>query len=201
MFKKIWRTFYHSPDNSILFTHAKEGTDYLPLTVGPLVVDRPQLARNQLLTLASLDTALGRWWRLEDVDELQLKNEFCFLMSTLSAKSTNDYHSFNGSGTRLLYFVGSAVTKVQMICEVSRVPALAFCTLSARLSRKYKSLTKSQRFQRSLFVLWRSLPCCTRRIRGEYEATASARAPPNPNSRTRNIWMNASRMCYNTNSQ
>ena len=101
-------------------------------------MDGPQLIRNQLLTPASLDTALDRWWRLEDVDELQLKNDFCFLMSTLSAKSTNDYHSFNGSGIRLLYFVGQADEKVQMIYEVSRVPALAFCTLSARLSRKYK---------------------------------------------------------------
>ena len=139
-------------------------------------MDGPQLIRNQLLTPASLDTALDRWLRLEDVDELQLKNDFCFLMSTLSAKSTNDYHSFNGSGTRLLYFVGSAVTKVQMICEVSRVPVPGFCTLSARLSRKYKSLTKSQRFQRSLFVLWRSLPCCTRRIRGDCQCTRPSKS-------------------------
>ena len=64
------------------------------------------------------------------MDELQLKNDFCFLMSTLSAKSTNDYHSFNGSGTRLLYFVGSAVTKVQITYEVSTVSTLTICTLA-----------------------------------------------------------------------
>ena len=93
-------------------------------------MDGPQLIRNQLLTPASLDTALDRWWRLEDVDELQLKNDFCFLMSTLSAKSTNDYHSFNGSGTRLLYFVGPAVTKVQITYEVSTLSTLTICTLA-----------------------------------------------------------------------
>ena len=66
--------------------------------------------------------------------------------------------------------------KVQTIIIVSTVPEPAFCTLSARLSRKYKSLTKSQRFQRSLFVLWRSLPCCTRRIRGDCQCTRPSKS-------------------------
>ena len=62
-------------------------------------MDGPQLARNQLLIPVTLDTALDRWLRLEEVDELQLKKGFCLLMSTLLAKSTNDLRSFNGSGT------------------------------------------------------------------------------------------------------
>jgi len=53
-------------------------------------------------------------------------------MSTLLAKSTNDLRSFNGSGTWLLYFGDPASSKVQMIHEVSTVPALGFCTLSAQ---------------------------------------------------------------------
>ncbi len=73
-------------------------------------------------------------------------------------ESTNDLRSFNGSSTCLLYFADTAFMKVQMIHEVSTAPALGFCTLAAQQSRKYKSLTKFQWFQRSPFVLWRFLP-------------------------------------------
>ena len=101
-------------------------------------MDGPQLARNQLLVPATLDTALDRWLRLEEVDELQLKKGFCLLMSTLLAKSTNDLRSFNGSGTWLLYFAGPVVTKVQITYDVSMVPAPGFCTFSAWPTQKYK---------------------------------------------------------------
>ena len=93
-------------------------------------MDGPQLARNQLLVPATLDTALDRWLRLEEVDELQLKKGFCLLMSTLLAKSTNDLRSFNGSSTWLLYFGNPASSRVQMIYEASRGQALAVCTLA-----------------------------------------------------------------------
>ena len=43
-----------------------------------------------------------------------------------------------------------------MIYEVSMVPAPGFCTLPARSSRKYKSLTMFQWFQHLAFVLWQS---------------------------------------------
>ena len=43
-----------------------------------------------------------------------------------------------------------------MIYEVSMVPAPDFCTLPARSSRKYKSLTMFQWFQHLAFVLWQS---------------------------------------------
>jgi len=49
---------------------------------------------------------------------------------TLSVKSTNDYRRINGSGARLLYFVDPAVTKVQMIYEVSMVSTLTSCTFA-----------------------------------------------------------------------
>ena len=101
-------------------------------------MDGPQLARNQLLVPATLDTALDRWLRLEEVDELQLKKGFCLLMSTLLAKSTNDLRSFNGSSTWLLYFAGPVVTKVQITYDVSMVPTLGFCTLAILPARKYK---------------------------------------------------------------
>ena len=101
-------------------------------------MDGPQLARNQLLVPATLDTALDRWLRLEEVDELQLKKGFCLLMSTLLAKRTNDLRSFNGSGTWLLYLLGLADSKVQMIYEVSTVPAPGFCTLAILPAREYK---------------------------------------------------------------
>ena len=45
-------------------------------------------------------------------------------------KSTNDLRSFNSSSTCLVYFADTAVTKVQMIYEASRGPALAVCTLA-----------------------------------------------------------------------
>ena len=43
-----------------------------------------------------------------------------------------------------------------MINEVSMVPVPGFCTLPARSSRKYKSLTMFQWFQHLAFVLWQS---------------------------------------------
>ena len=43
-----------------------------------------------------------------------------------------------------------------MIYEVSMVPAPGFCTLPARSSRKYKSLTMFQWLQHLAFVLWQS---------------------------------------------
>ena len=43
-----------------------------------------------------------------------------------------------------------------MIYEDSMVPAPGFCTLPARSSRKYKSLTMFQWFQHLAFVLWQS---------------------------------------------
>ena len=60
-------------------------------------MDGPLLAPNQLLTPVALDSSLGRWLWLEDVDKLQLKKAFCFLMLALSVKSTNHSRGFNGS--------------------------------------------------------------------------------------------------------
>ena len=51
------------------------------------------------------------------------------LWQSCQLESTNDLRSFNGSSTWLLYFGNPASSRVQMIYEASRGPALAVCTL------------------------------------------------------------------------
>ena len=67
---------------------------------------------------------------LEDVDQLQLKKDFWFLISPFLVKSTNNLRNINGSGAWLLYFSEPASAKVQMIYEVATVLALTICTMT-----------------------------------------------------------------------